>query len=168
MEGLKLNQKILADSTCYFSSGQIVELCPTTLKDARNTTNGIRIDLGGGHNWGACPTRERSRVIAQVDDLKKFFETKLSRKEGIEERVNSGKSLLRVYHNQNNQVLYVVEFRKGQEVDSLREGKYVVYEENSFFKEYIKVYNNNIPLGFYSTIEEAFKALENKVKVSLR
>lgn len=164
MNSLKLNQRILADSTCYFSSGQIVELCPTTLNDARNTPNGIRIDLGGGHDWGCIPSRERKSVIAEIGDLREFFDKKISSKEGIEQRLKNGKSIIRVYQNGNNTVLYVVEFKKHEEVDSLKDGKYVVFRDDRSISSSVKVINGNLPQGFYTNIEDAFNVLERFVK----
>jgi hypothetical protein len=168
MDGLKINQKILADSTCYFSASQVIELCPTTLKDAVNTQRGIVIELGVGHNWGACPNRSRDRVIAKAGDLKVFFDVKISRKEGLEERLKAGKSLLRVHQNQNNKVLYVEEFSFYQNVDSLREGKYTEFKkQDSFMTETLKVYGGNIPHGFYTTLEDTFKEFERIAEILL-
>jgi hypothetical protein len=168
MDGLKINQKILADSTCYFSDSQVIELCPTTLIDAVNTQRGIVIELGGGHNWGACPDRSRDRVVAKAGDIKPFFDMKISRKEGLEERLKAGKSLLRVYQNPNNKELYVEEFSFSQKVDSLKDGKYTEFKkQSSFMRETLKVYGGNIPHGFYTTLEDTFKEFERIAEMLL-
>jgi len=160
MNGLKINQKILADSTSYFYETQIVELCPTTLKDARNTPQGIQIDLGGGHSWGCIYSRNRDRVIANKKDLAEFFKKKIDKKKGLEDRLKEGKSLLRVYENKNNGVLYVVEFKYAGSVDSLKDGKYTKFKSEY---EFISVRDKNIPKGFYDNIDETFKVLNELV-----
>jgi hypothetical protein len=166
MKDLKLNQRILADSTWY-SRGQVVELCLTTLKDALNTPRGVEIILGEGHSWGCIPTRDRNRVIANIGDLRGFFDEKISRKEGLEQRLKEGKSVLRVYENKHNKTLYVVEFTKQGEVNSLRDGNYIEFSDNGFSGKIIKVYNGNFGAEFYTDIESAFKELERVAEILL-
>ena len=72
MKDLRLGMNILATSTCYLDN-EVFKLEVTTLADAYESDSShvkeLRIKLGEGH-WGACPTRSRSQICINSDEIK--------------------------------------------------------------------------------------------------
>ena len=63
MKPLSLNQKILVQSSNYYG-GQLIELHNTSVYDVVDG----RVKMEKNHNWGACPTRDRSEAVSTEEE----------------------------------------------------------------------------------------------------
>jgi len=150
MNDLKLNQTIFANSTCYFN-GEVIQICKTTLADAITEGNRTVIKLGGGHNWGCIPTRERHFVIANKKDIRPFISERIERRNksyleqkslGLTELLESGKILLCVENYRDRVQLTILSHSRTY--NSLAEGKI-----------------NKLPNNIFNNLEKAIQHLEN-------
>jgi hypothetical protein len=157
-EGLKLGQKILVDSSCYVH-GEFIKLCTTRLVDAFESRGYSKpqIKMAKDHNnWGACPTRSRNMVIANEDDIKKFFEMKFknqkkkvdelkekypdSKYRTLEEKLEDGEVIFKVGFNRGAGWIQVTPFFKSGTVNSLAQGKYDTYTGQEYSGK-IRIYD---------------------------
>jgi hypothetical protein len=167
MNDLKLNQTIFANSTCYFN-GEVIQICKTTLADAITEGNRTVIKLGGGHNWGCIPTRERHLVIANKKDIRPFISERIERRNklyleqkslGLTELLESGKILLCVENYRDRVQLTILSHSRTY--NSLAEGKIM-----EFTQEYktLKLRDlNKLPNNIFNNLEKAIQYLENMI-----
>ena len=126
-----------------------------------------------GH-WGACPTRDKSEVVANESDIdrivEKFFTAKLE-KSKLELGQGKGKSLL-IIEDSNREggkgqmTVSYINFRRSHE--SMLEGKYDEYYISQFAGSLtLKVKNNTLPNGVFDSVEKAEKCLRACIKRAL-
>jgi len=171
MKNLKLNQRILVNSSCYFKE-EIFKFEKTRLADASKTEDGYRVRMTDGH-WGACPTRDKSEVIACEGDIdrivERFFTAQLE-KSSLEIGQGKGKSLLiveNVNHKSGGQVVVKSVRFVGAE-ETLREGKSDKYSAETFMGSIsLKIKDEVMPYGVFDNIEQAKERLTELLKNSL-
>jgi hypothetical protein len=115
MENLKLNQKILVDSSCYFG-GQIIELDKTSVYDVIDG----RVTMENNNNWGACPTRSRNQVVSTEAEAEVFFNKKIQSFKKRELFNEEDVYLVKDDTGRNSVSLF--RYRKQKSTTSLREG----------------------------------------------
>lgn len=149
MSTLKLNQKILASTTCYLYN-EFFKLEPTTLVDAYSIKNSkeLQIKLGDGL-WGACPSRDRNRVVTELNELRAFFDSE------IKYKIQEGKFIYLVER------FVIRQYKFSHDVVSLKEGNYTVYNG-----DYCKIHlpDNKLTSNTAFDIEGAYKLLEKNVE----
>tara|TARA_R110000868_G_scaffold411024_1_gene701376 strand:+ start:881 stop:1393 length:513 start_codon:yes stop_codon:yes gene_type:complete len=161
---LRLNQRILVNSTAYYG-GQVIETDITNVDDVVND----RVVMTNNHNWGACPSRNRTEVIANVEDAGNFFDKKFNRL--IEEGHIRETELYLVKHDAGRNSVSVFRYFKSGSVNSLRDGSYDRYEPSGsnwmFYTTGYRVPQNSKNIApLVKTIEEArAKYLEYVEKV---
>lgn len=151
MSTLKLNQKILASTTCYLND-EFFKLEPTTLVDLYSVKHmkEPQVKLGDGH-WGACPSRDRSRVVTELSELRPFFDSEIERK-SLEGKF--------IYLVEPNRIL-IKRYKFSHNVESLKDGNYSVYRG-----DYASVHlpDNKLTSNTAFDIEGAYSILEKKVE----
>lgn len=174
MNDLRLNQVIFADSSCYFNE-EIIQICRTTLVDAITDSYGrVSIKLGGGHNWGCIPSRERASVIANKEDIRPFIERKIARKNkklselstptNLTEQLEQGKLVLVLEERRGE--FSLVPFKLQNTYSSLSEGK--VFEFTNKYST-LKLRNlDNLPQNVFNNLEDAIKTLEKWIKLDIK
>ena len=122
---LSLNQAILVESSAYFGS-QIIELDLTKVHDVKNG----RVIMTKNHNWGACPSRDRSKVISNAEEAGIYFDMKFGKYLAFmkEHNLNVDNNLYYVFYCDSRSSVMVYNYVKVRSVDSLRDGKYDEYE----------------------------------------
>jgi len=155
MEGLILGMPILATTTSS-SDNELLKLHPTTLVDAYETNHPLReklqIKLGDGH-WGACPTRNRTQVCINPDEVDAFANDRLS--EHIKNsKDHKPKSKLYFVELNGTHCMTISMLSFSRNVNSLAEGR---YREYTGTYASMKIHNDNLPVNFFYTIEDAIK-----------
>ena len=150
---LRLNQRILVNSTAYYG-GQVIETDITNVHDVVND----RVVMTNNHNWGACPTRKRSQVIANGEEAGAFFDKVFKRL--IDEKHIRKNELYLVKHDIRRQAVSVFRYFKMESVNSLRDGSYDRYEPSGsnwmFYTTGYRVSQNSVNIApLVRTIEEA-------------
>ena len=171
MNGLKLNQKILVDSSCYFND-EILKLEKTRVRDAEKTSRGVVVTMTDGH-WGACPTRNMTDVVATEEDIEKIFNSHVLpniERKGLTIGQGKGKTILVVEDkNYERGGAILIEYLTFQETkETLAEGVYDVYYVSSFRGGYsMKVFNKKLGINIFDNIDDAKKYFTERVKYSL-
>jgi hypothetical protein len=162
MTNLKLNQKILVQSSCYFG-GQLIELDKTSVYDVIDG----RVKMENNNNWGACPTRDRKDVISTEEEAEAFFKKKV---EMHKDSLNKNKDdVFLVKDDKGRNSVSIFRYRKQEPITSLREGTGDVYVatggSNACYYTDVEI---RIPQGsnyspFCDTLEEALEEFKTKV-----
>jgi hypothetical protein len=154
---MELGQKIFV-TTSLLLKPQIFKMHFTFLKDAYTSKfeKEMRIELGQNHNWGALPTRVRSEVVIEPNDLDAIFKSRLNLPLMRENEVDKNRVYVVDFMNQN---LTIDLLTYSNTVNSLRDGHYKVYSAATE----LGTISIKVPVGedlqkrcFY-TIDEAFK-----------
>jgi hypothetical protein len=162
MKDIKLDQNILADSSCYFDKSYMLIVYKTTVKDVVNQKD---IILGGGHDWGACPSRRREDVIAKPNDAENLLMAHIKCRD-LENFIKTKKVLFQIDARENG--IYVKLFVATERVDSLREGKYILYKSyQSSYSSFKFAEGSKIPESMATSLEDAVKKLKKAVKKTL-
>jgi hypothetical protein len=160
---MKLHQRIFATTTLLLK-GIIFEMHLTTLEDAytSNHSKEKQIKLGGGHNWGACPTRKRSQVVIEPDDIDNIISKWLKLDELREEEANNKRIYLVSFTHQS---LQIHKFVFNQKVDSLAEGTYNLYEmQTDLGVRSLKIKDDgSLPSGGFYKIDEAIAHFKERL-----
>lgn len=156
MEDLKLGMPIFVTST----SGKdfLLDIVLTTLENAtkRSSSDHIEIEMGKGL-WGACPTRRRSAVFINADEVKTYAVTELA---DVTYITKGEEPLYVVNFNNNNNHLSLVEYSFKERVTSLRDGTFTEYG-NGYST--LRVRDELPKYAFYS-ISDAIEYFANKSK----
>lgn len=170
MKNFKLNQKLLVNSSCYFR-GEIFKFEKTRLADASKTEDGYRVRMTSGH-WGACPTRDKSEVVAFESDIdrivERFFTAKLE-ESTLEIGQGKGKSLIIVedenYGNDGRGHIVVRYIKYKSTEETMREGKYDKYYISQFAGSCtLKIRDGVMPYGVFDNIKQAEEKLREFLK----
>lgn len=161
MNGLKLNQKILVNSSCYFGD-EILKLEKTKVADAEMTPRGVIVRMTDEeNNWGACPTRKMSDVVATEEDIDKIFNSHvlpMIERKKLAIGAGKGKTLL-VIENKNFErgggKITITYFTHSSTRETLSEGKFEEYISRGFITRTLKVFNDNFPIYVFDSVEGA-------------
>jgi hypothetical protein len=155
MKDLRLDMPILATTTCSHDN-ELLKLHPTTLVDAYETRHPLKeklqIKLGDGH-WGDCPTRNRSQVCINPDEVGVLANDMLS--EHIKNsKDHKPKSKLYFVELNGTHSMTISMLSFSRNVNSLAKGS---YREYSGTYASMKIHNDNLADNFFYTIEDAIK-----------
>jgi hypothetical protein len=166
MKDLKLNQKILSNTTSSFE-GDIVKAYQTTLVDAIERNGKLKIILGEGH-WGSCPDRTREEIIANKKDIKSFFEIESKRalRWNLEQKhkdvlalVKERKGIFLVEFSSNNYLTVKFLYYRGK-FKSLKDGEFNTYGTSDCGEGYLRVKVGETHPNIFRTLEDACKQFE--------
>ena len=153
MKDLRLGMNILATSTCYLDN-EVFKLEVTTLADAYESDSShvkeLRIKLGEGH-WGACPTRSRSQICINSDEIKAIANKTLVYH--IENTKNDKPRYNLYFVDSNSHTLSIKRMTFSRRVNSLAEGTFIEYS-GQYISRKIRD-ENNLPIGYFYNLDDA-------------
>lgn len=161
MKDLKLGMKLLVTSTLYLDN-VIFELVPTQLADAYtvSTSKEVQVKMTKGH-WGACPTRNRSQVAINGDEVRVIANRLL---EKHRERVADEKPKHRLYYIDSQGDIELKTLTFSRKYNSLSDGNYSLYTGGYVSLKVYDTPNNSYFFNLDEAIEEFIRISERYLK----